>query len=91
MADLRRRELSLASNSLTKNFTLTAAKTPFYVIAIIIIRSFMLRSLTFPLLARLLIVLWSDAEKSVFVIPKLGTCFNGSPPHSLFRGKDENS
>jgi|UPI00039999C1 hypothetical protein len=57
MAGLRRRELSLLGNSLTKNFTLTAAKTPFYVITIIIIRSFMLRSLTFPLLARLLIVL----------------------------------
>jgi hypothetical protein len=57
MAGSRRRELSLNSNILTGNFTLTAAKTPFYVIAIIIIRSFMLRSLTFPLLARLLIVL----------------------------------
>jgi hypothetical protein len=57
MADLRCRELSLASNTLTVKFTLNAPKAPFYVIAIIILRSFMLRSLTFPLLARLLIVL----------------------------------
>jgi hypothetical protein len=57
MADSRRRELSLNSNILIGKFTLTAPKLPFYVIAIIIIRSFMLRSLTFPLLARLLIVL----------------------------------
>jgi hypothetical protein len=57
MADSRHRELPLSSNILAGKFTLTAPKLPFYVIAIIIIRSFMLRSLTFPLLARLLIVL----------------------------------